>query len=249
MSNRMKANRTLLNQIVTIHEMSYETYGSPRVFEDLKKQEVPCSENRVARLMRQAGLQGRVVKVTRRAPGVQQFFERHENLRIGNPVPPTINQQWVGDITFLRVQGQPCFLSVVMDVCSRKIIGWALGRNRSTQLTTRALVRALEDRKPEPGCIFHSDRGSEYGCYDYANILQRYGFRVSMNRAYHSQDNAHMESFFHSMKAEWIRGRSFESYEHLEAALKTYMRFYNRYRLHSGIDYHTPVEYEKRITQ
>jgi putative transposase len=249
MSNRMKANRTLLNQIVTIHEMSYETYGSPRVFEDLKKQGVPCGKNRVARLMRQAGLHGRVVKVTRRAPGVQQFFERHENLRIGNPVPPTINQQWVGDITFLRVQGQPCFLSVVMDVCSRKIIGWALGRNRSTQLTTRALVRALEDRKPEPGCIFHSDRGSEYGCYDYANILKRYGFRVSMNRAYHSQDNAHMESFFHSLKAEWIRGRSFESYEHLEAALKTYMRFYNRYRLHSGIDYHTPVEYEKRITQ
>jgi putative transposase len=249
MSDRMKANRTLLNQIVTIHEMSYETYGSPRVFEDLKKQEVLCGKNRVARLMRQAGLQGRVVKVTRRAPGVQQFFERHENLRIGNPVPPKINQQWVGDITFLRVQGQPCFLSVVMDVCSRKIIGWALGRNRSTQLTTRALVRALEDRKPEPGCIFHSDRGSEYGCYDYANILKRYGFRVSMNRAYHSQDNAHMESFFHSMKAEWIRGRSFESYEHLEASLKTYMRFYNRYRLHSGIDYHTPVEYEKRITQ
>lgn len=249
MSNRMKANRTLLKQIVTIHQTSHETYGSPRVFEDLKNKGVPCGKNRVARLMRHAGLQGRVVKVTRRAPGVQQFFERHENLRIGNPVPPTINQQWVGDITFLRVQGQPCFLSVVMDVCSRKIIGWALGRNRSTQLTTRALVRALKDRNPDPDCIFHSDRGSEYGCYDYANMLKRYGFRVSMNRSYHSQDNAHMESFFHSMKAEWIRGRSFESYEHLEAALKTYMRFYNRHRLHSGIDYHTPVEYEKRITQ
>ena len=248
MSNRMKANRALLSQIVTIHQASHETYGSPRVFEDLKHQGVPCGKNRVARLMRQADLQGRVVKVTRRAPGVQQFFERHENLRIGNPVPPTINQQWVGVITFLRVQGQPCFLSVVMDVCSRKIIGWALGRNRSTQLTTRALVRALEDRKPDPGCIFHSDRGSEYGCYDYANMLKRYGFRVSMNRAYHSQDNAHMESFFHSMKAEWIRGRSFESYEHLESALNTYMRFYNRYRLHSGIDYHTSVEYEKKIT-
>jgi transposase InsO family protein len=249
MSNRVKISRALLKQIVTIHETSHETYGSPRVFETLKNQGVPCSENRVARLMRQAGLQGRVVKVTRRAPGVQQFFERHENLRIGNPVPPTINQQWVGDLTFLRVQGQPCFLSVVMDVCSRKIIGWALGRNRSTQLTTRAFVRAIKDRNPDPGCIFHSDRGSEYGCYDYANMLKRYGFRVSMNRAYHSQDNAHMESFFHSMKAEWIRGRSFESLEHLESALKTYMRFYNRYRLHSGIDYHTPIEYEKIITQ
>jgi putative transposase len=249
MSEQMKANRALLGQIVTIHQASHETYGSPRVFETLKSKEVPCGKNRVVRLMRQAGLQGRVVKVTRRAPGVQQFFERHENLRMGNPVPPTINQQWVGDITFLRVQGQPCFLSVVMDVCSRKIIGWALGRNRSTQLTTRALTRAIKDRNPDPGCIVHSDRGSEYGCYDYANMLKRYGFRVSMNRAYHSQDNAHMESFFHSMKAEWIRGRSFESYAHLESSLKTYMRFYNRYRLHSGIDYNTPVEYEKRITQ
>ena len=137
---------------------------------------------------------------------------------------------------------------MVMDVCSRKIIGWTLGRNRSTQLTTRALNRAIKDRNPNPGCIFHSDRGSEYGGYDSTNVLKRYGFRVSMNRAYHSQDNAHMESFFHSLKAEWIRGRSFESYEHLESALKTYMRFYNRYRLHSGIDYHTPVEYEKIIT-
>lgn len=248
MSNRIKANRTLLKQIVTIHETSHETYGSPRVFEDLKHKGVPCGKNRVARLMRQAGLQGRVVKVTRRAPGVQQFFERHANLRMGQPVPEAINRQWVGDITFLRVQGQQCFLSVVMDLCSRKIIGWALGRNRSTQLTTRAFTKAVKDRQPLPGCIFHSDRGSEYGGYDHANMLKRYGFRISMNRAYHSQDNAHMESFFHSMKAEWIRGRSFESYEHLESALNTYMRFYNRYRLHSGIDYHTPVEYERKIT-
>lgn len=248
MSNRMKESRALLNQIATIHQASHETYGSPRVFEALKDKGMSCGKNRVARLMRQAGLQGRVVKVTRRAPGVQQFFERHANLRMGQPVPEAINQQWVGDITFLRVQGQPCFLSVVMDVCSRKIIGWALGRNRSTQLTTRALTQAIKDRNPNPGCIFHSDRGSEYGGYNSTNVLKRYGFRISMNRAYHSQDNAHMESFFHSMRAEWIRGRSFESYEHLEAALKMYMRFYNRYRLHSGIDYHTPVEYEKNIT-
>jgi len=249
MSNRMKANRTLLKQIIAIHEASYTTYGSPRVYEALQKKNISCSENRVARLMHTAGLQGRVVKVTRRAPGVQRFFERHENLRIGKPVPSTINQLWVGDVTFFRVQGQPCFLSVVMDVCSRKVLGWALGRNRSTQLTTQALTRALRDRFPAPECIFHSDRGVEYGAYEYANLLKRYGFRISMNRSYHSQDNAHMESFFHSLKAEWIRGRSFESIAHLESSLRTYMRFYNRYRLHSGIDYHTPTEYERRVAQ
>jgi putative transposase len=246
MSDRMRANRMLLEQILTIHKGSYETYGSPRVFAALKKKGVPCSEKRIARLMHQAGLQGRVVKVTRRAPGVQRFYERHENLRLGKPAPSGINQQWVGDVTFLRVQGRACFLSVVMDVYSRKILGWALGRDRSMQLTTRALAYALRERNPSPGCIFHSDRGVEYGGSDYADELKRHGFRISMNRSYHSQDNAHMESFFHSIKAEWIRGRSFESFEHFESALGAYMRFYNRARLHSGIDYHTPREYEKR---
>jgi putative transposase len=249
MSDHMRANRTLLKQILTIHEDSHGIYGSPRVFETLKKKGIHCSENRVARLMCKAGLKGRVVKVTRRAPGVQRFYERHENLRLGKPAPSAINQQWVGDVTFLRVQGQPCFLSVVMDVYSRKILGWALGRDRSMQLTIRALTHALKDRKPPAGCIFHSDRGVEYGGSDYTEILKHHGFRISMNRSYHSQDNAHMESFFHTMKAEWIRGQSFESFEHLESALGTYMRFYNRSRLHSGIDYHTPLGYERRMAQ
>jgi putative transposase len=249
MSDRMKANRALLKRIVTIHEKSHETYGSPRVFAALKKEGTACSEKRVARLMHAAGLKGRVVTVTRRAPGVQRFYERHENLRLGKPVPSTIDQQWVGDVTFLRVQGQQCFLAAIMDVYSRKILGWSLARDRTMQLTKRALTRALKDRTPSPGCIFHSDRGVEYGGAEYANNLKRHGFRISMNRSYHSQDNAHMESFFHSMKAEWIRGRSFENFEHLESALSTYMRFYNRYRLHSGIGYHTPMEYERRMIE
>jgi len=245
MSKRMKANRALLQQIVTIHEKSHQTYGSPRVFKALKKDDIVCSEKRVARLMRNAHLQGRVVKVTRRAPGVQRFYERHANLRLTHPSPSTINQQWVGDVTFLRVQGQQCFLSAVMDLYSRKILGWSLGRDRTMRLTTRAFIQALKYRTPAPGCIFHSDRGVEYGGAAYVDRLKRHGFLVSMNRSYHSQDNAHMESFFHTLKAEWIRGRSFEDFDHLQAGLRTYMRFYNRHRLHSGIDYHTPLEYER----
>lgn len=241
----MKANRALLRHISTIHEQSHRTYGSPRVFKALKKKGVACSEKRIARLMQKAGLQGRVVKVTRRAPGVHRFYERHANLRLTEPAPSTIDQQWVGDVTFLRVQGQHCFLAAVMDVYSRRVLGWSLGRDRTMQLTRRALARALTDRIPAPGCIFHSDRGVEYGGADYTDALKHHGFRISMNRSYHSQDNAHMESFFHTMKAEWIRGRSFESFDHLQAGLRTYMRFYNRWRLHSGIDYHTPLEYER----
>jgi transposase InsO family protein len=219
MSDRMKANRTLLRQILTIHEQSHEIYGSPRVFAALKKKGVACSEKRVARLMHMAGLKGRLVTVTRRAPGVHRFYERHANLRLTQPSPSTIDQQWVGDLTFLRVQGQQCFLAAIMDVYSRKILGWSLGRDRTMHLTTRALTRALKERIPSPGCIFHSDRGVEYGGADYTDALKHHGFRISMNRSYHSQDNAHMESFFHSMKAEWIRGRSFASFEHLHSAL------------------------------
>jgi transposase InsO family protein len=155
MSEHMKANRDLLRQIITIHEESHETYGSPRVWRALKRQGIECGKNRVARLMREADLQGRVVKVTRRVPGVQRFYERHENLRLGEPVPSHINRQWVGDVTFLRVKGQPCFVAAVMDLCSRRILGWSLRRDRTTDLTKQALTRALTGRKPNPGCIFH----------------------------------------------------------------------------------------------
>jgi transposase InsO family protein len=245
-SAQAQANRELLLQIVSIHNMSHETYGSPRVFAALHEKRVACSENRVARMMRKAGLKGRVVKVTRRAPGVHRFYERYNNLRLGKPQPGTVNEQWVGDVTYLRTSNQPCFLAVIMDVYSRRVLGWALGHDRTTELTRRALKQALKERTPPSGCIFHSDRGVEYGGAPYTDDLKHHGFRISMNRSYHSQDNAHMESFFHSMKAEWIRGKSFVSFEHLESSLGTYMRFYNCDRLHSGIDYHTPLEYERR---
>jgi putative transposase len=246
MSGRAKANQELLLRIVRIHQQSHEIYGSPRVWAVLRRQGVVCGKNRVARVMRWAGLQGRVVKVTRRAPGVHRFYEKNANLRLHQPLPRAVNEQWVGDVTYLKVNGQACFMAVVMDVYSRKVVGWALGRDRTARLTRRALTHALEQHKPARGCIFHSDRGVEYGSADYSAVLKHHGFRASMNRAYHSQDNAHMESFFHSMKAEWIRGRSFQSFDDLESSLRVYIRFYNGYRLHSGIDYHTPMEYEKK---
>lgn len=196
--------------------------------------------------MRFAGLQGRVVKVTRRVPGVQKFYERNENLRLHKPMPGTINQQWVGDLTYLKTQERPCYLATVMDLYSRRIVGWALGKDRTTTLTCRALNNAIRQRDPEPGLIFHTDRGVEYGGIKLRDILKRHGFRASMSRAYHSQDNAHMESFFHSMKIEWIRAKTFVTMDELKGELQRYVRFYNSNRLHSGIGYYSPVEYERR---
>lgn len=198
--------------------------------------------------MRMSGLQGRVVRVTRRAPGVQKFYERNENLRLHNPMPGGLDQQWVGDVTYLKTNERSCYMAAVMDLYSRKVVGWSLGTDRTTALTCHALKRAIRDRQPEAGLIFHSDRGVEYGGMQYRKVLDRHGILPSMSRAYRSQDNAHMESFFHSMKAEWIRGKSFTSMNELKRALNKYILFYNRDRLHSGIDYHSPVEYERLVT-
>jgi putative transposase len=194
-----------------------------------------------------AGFQGRVVRVTRRVPGVQKFYERNENLRLGESFPETINKKWVGDITYIKTQERACYLATVMDIHSRKIVGWALGTDRTTKLTCRALLKAINQRKPSPGLIFHSDRGVEYGGIKLRNMLIKYGLRASMSRAYHSQDNAHMESFFHSIKIECIRGKEFNSVEELRGELSRYIRFYNTYRLHSGIGYNSPNEYERKL--
>jgi transposase InsO family protein len=215
------------------------------VAQALRKQGIAASENRVARLMRAAGLQGRVVRVTRRAPGVHRFFEATANLRVATAPPTGINQQWVGDVTYLKAKGRPCFLAAVMDVSSRRIVGWAFGSDRTVNLTALAMQRAIRNRAPGRALIFHSDRGIEYGAYRYRAILTQHGIRPSMNRPRCYQDNAHMESFFHTLKTEWIRGRSFATFAELEAALKAYLRFYNHDRLHSSIDYHTPEEYER----
>ena len=244
---RAEANRTLLKEIERVHRRSHETYGSPRVFHALSKQGIACSENRVARLMRAAGLRGRVVKVTRRAPGVHRFYAATDNLRRADIPPTRTNQQWVGDVTHLKANGKSCFLATVLDVYSRRLVGWALGRDRTVHLTERAVQRAIRERPAGTTLIFHSDRGIEYGAYRYRAVLAQHGIRPSMNRPRCCQDNAHMESFFHSMKAEWIRGRTFTSFAELEAAVRAYIRFYNHHRLHSGIDYHTPEEYERLV--
>lgn len=244
-SRRRRANDRLLRHIRRVHQRSHGTYGSPRVWEALQQQGIACSENRVARLMRHALIQGRVVKVTRRQPGLHRFFVATPNLRQDQPAPQAPDQQWVGDITYLKARGRFCYLATVMDVCSRRIVGYALGQDRSVNLTTRAVQQAIRSRTGTQELLFHSDRGIEYGAYRYKAFLGEHGIRSSMNRPGHPGDNAHMESFFHSMKAEWIRGKTFNNFTELNTAVRNYIRFYNHHRLHSGIDYRTPAEYER----
>ena len=245
-SERVKLNKGLMEEIKKIYAESEGIYGSPRVHRALVRLGYACSVNRVARLMKKMGLVGRVKKVYKSTPGINNFFTKTSNKRLGESQPTGINQIWVGDLTYLKIKGKWQYLAVVMDLYSRKIIGWSLGGRRSVHLTLEALSRAIARRKPSKGLIFHSDRGAEYAAYLYQDKLKRHGIIPSMNRPGHCQDNAHMESFFHSLKAEVIRGRVIESVVELRRILKNYINhFYNQQRLHSGIDYYSPIEYEQ----
>lgn len=235
-----------MKEIIRIHKQSGGAYGSPRVFHALKREGFRIGRKRVERLMREAGIVGKVALQYRRVPAIEKFYQRFGNLCIDAPQPTRVNQRWVADLTYIKVNYEWRYLAVVLDVYSRKVIGWSLGQYKTAELTLRALKQALKVRQPEKGLIFHTDRGVEYGARLIQNELNRYGIRPSMNRPGKCTDNAFAETFFHTLKAEKLHGVTFKSETELRMALNVYInRFYNNKRLHSGIGYSTPVEYEK----
>jgi len=196
--------------------------------------------------MREAGLQARVMLVTRHQPGLKRFQARGDNLRLQMNEPEAINQVWVADVTYLKLKGQWQYLATVMDLYSRRIIGWSLSTSRTMKLTCAALKYALRKRGYPTGVLFHTDRGVECKEDDFQRLLKQYGFRHSLNRPGHCTDNAHMESFYHSLKTELIRGSVFKNAKAMRRALARYINiFYNAVRLHSSLGYLSPVQYEK----
>jgi len=244
-SARRQQDRVLLDKIQTIFERSRGTYGSPRVLHALASAGVRVSRRRVARLMRQAGLRARAVKLYRRVPGLHGFFTSIPNRQL-NRLATGPDQVWVGDITYLKVGSAWRYLAVVMDRYSRRIIGWSLGASKDARLTLAAFNRAVRNRRPRPGVIFHSDRGIEYAAHLFRKRLAALGFVQSMNRPREITDNAYMESFFHSMKSDTVHGFIFTDTAELKQLLRSYIPYYNGVRLHSGIGYSSPVEYEAR---
>ena len=216
--------------------------------EALKKQGISIGKKRVERLMQAQGLQGRVVHVTRRQPGLKRFIERGENLRLNQAEPRNINRVWVSDITYIKVRDTYKYLIVIMDLYSRRILSWSLTETRTTQDTAKVLKRAIQERQPDEGLVFHTDRGIEYTGKEFRKELNKHKIKPSVNRLGYCTDNGHMESYFHSLKAELIRGRKFNTMDELRYALNSYINhFYNKKRLHSGIGYCSPIEYEKLV--
>lgn len=237
----------LSQKIINIHAGSREIYGSPRIHRSLQRQGISVSAKRVARLMRDVGIKGRVVTVTRRAPKLKRFQQAGENLRLRETPPTQCDRQWVADLTYIKVGATYQYLITIMDVFSRRILGWSLSKNRTVDDVLPLLKRVIARRQPSPGLIFHTDRGIEFMAYAIQDELNKHGILKSYNRLGHCTDNAHMESFYHSLKGELIRGRKYDDESTLRSALSWYVdSFYNRTRLHSGIGYTSPIHYETR---
>jgi putative transposase len=245
-SARSEQEKALVVRIGKVHAQSLETYGSPRVQRALCIQGVRVSRNRVARLMRKHRIRARAARIYRPNPGVHRFYEAIPKQRL-KALSVNPNAVWVGDITYLKLGSSWRYLATVMDRCTRRVIGWSLGANKNVRLTLQALDRAVHRCRPRSGLIFHSDRGTEYAGYVFRDRLAELGIVQSMNAR--MNDNAHMESFYHSMKSDVIHGAVFDDEGHLRQVVSEYIRFYNERRLHSSIGYVAPATYEQNLSR
>ena len=242
-SRRHRGDQALVLEMHRLFEASGGTYGSPRLHRALRERGQRVGRKRIERLMRAQGLRARVATLYHANPGTHAFFKSIPN-RVLDRLAVGPDQVWVGDITYLRVGGQWRYLAVVMDKYSRRVVGWSLGRNKDVKLTLASLNRAVFRRRPGAGVVFHTDRGIEYAAYAFRERLAQLGFMQSMNRPGELTDNAHMESFFHSMKSDVIHGGVLEREEQLAQLLSAYIPYYNGVRLHSSLGYCCPVDYE-----
>ena len=244
-SLRQRQDRVLLEAMRAIFEASGGTYGSPRIQEALAMRGQRVSGRRVERLMRADGMRARIARVYRPKAGTHRWFGQHSNhVRRTHATRP--NQIWVGDVTYVGVSGRWWYLVVVLDQCSRRVLAWRLAATRDSHVTRAVLAAALRRRRPDDGLIFHTDRGSEFQGTPVRTRLAASGVRQSMTRGGAPGENAHMESFFHSLKADVIHGRSFQSVVDLRQQLRRYVPYYNYRRLHSSLGYQSPVDYERR---
>jgi len=244
-SAREQSNQELLEKIVTIYQASRGTYGSPPVHAELKAQGECCGRRRVARLMRLQALVGRSRRVWKVNPARKALYQQIPNRLLNDEPKEKMDCLWVGDTTCFRVRGQWLHLAVVMDRFSRRVVGWSVGESRDNELVCAALRMALRERGGGER-IFHSDQGIEYAAKAHRQLLDHHGITQSMSRKSTPYDNAHMESFFKTLKSELIEGRWFNGKTEAVALIMDYISYYNHERRHSSLDYISPVAFESK---
>lgn len=249
-SKRAKEDAVLLQHIRAIHEKSDRTYGSPRVTEDLRAEGFSVNEKKVARLMRENKIASEAVKKFKITttdsnhdlPVAERLFETENAHAVMGP-----NQVWAGDITYVQTGEGWLFLAIFLDIFTRKVVGFSCDDNMETDLILKALEMALGRQEAKDGeLIAHSDRGSQYASDAFNSRLRLAGIIASMSRKGNCYDNAHVESFFHSLKTELVYRRNFKTREEAKRAIFDWIEtWYNRERRHSALGYMSPVEYEK----
>ena len=236
----------LLALIQAIHAELKGAYGSPRMVRELRARGFPVSKERVERLMRAHGLRGRHKRRFKATTDSRHHLPVAENRLARDFTPSAPNQVWTSDITYLWTDEGWLYLAIVLDLFNREVVGWSLKPRLTADLVTDALTMAWFRRRPAPGLIHHSDRGSQYASHAFQEKLTQYGMVCSMSRKGNCWDNAPTESWFSSFKNERVFGERFSTREAMKATSFEYIEvFYNRRRLHSTLGYTSPVQYLK----
>jgi transposase InsO family protein len=252
LSERTKADRRLTGHLRVLHRAVKARYGSPRMYVELRARGEVCGENRVARLMRQAGLRAkspRRFRVTTQSQHRERVAANLLDRRFPVARHPQLDRTWAGDITYIPTREGWLYLAVLLDLASRRVVGWAVQTRLDQELTLSALRMALRHRRPTSG-LHHSDRGLQYASGAYQQLLRRAGLTPSMSRVGDCWDNAVVESFFATLTKELLVDGEFVTRTAASQDLAEFIEiWYNRQRRHSSLGYHTPVAYEKQLRQ
>ncbi|MBI5902046.1 MAG: IS3 family transposase [Deltaproteobacteria bacterium] len=243
---RLKENEALLEAIRRFYKASRGTYGSPRITEDLRDAGLRCGENRIARLMRVNGIMAKTRRRFKATTNSRHCLLVDENLLERRFTADGPNKVWTSDITYVWTEEGRLYLTVVLDVFSRQIVGWAMGDRIDTALVLRAFNQAVMRRRPAPGLIFHSDRGSQYASVAFRKALKRCKAIQSMSNKGDCHDNAVTETFFHTLKTELVYFERYKTRAEAKRGIFEYIEvFYNRLRRHSALGYRSPLAFEQ----
>lgn len=247
-SQRQRDDMVILAHIREQHRLSLGSYGRPRMTEELKELGVSVGHRRVGRLMRENGLRVVRTRKYKATTNSNHRFNIAPNRLNQNFIAERPNQKWAGDISYIWTREGWSYLSVVLDLHSRRVIGWATSNRLKLDLAMRALDNAIALRSPPPGCIHHSDRGSQYCAHDYQKLLRQHNIKPSMSGKGNCYDNAAVETFFKTIKAELIWRQQWQTRHQLETALAQYIDgFYNPRRRHSTLGGKSPIAFEQNV--
>ncbi len=249
-SKQQERHQRLTTKIKEVFDNSHKTYGYRKVYGQLQKQAVVCSEETVRKIMQSQDLHPQPPRKFVVTTDSNHNFAIAENLLARDFDADRPNQKWVADITYIPTASGWSYLATVMDLFGRPIVGWAISDKIDTDLTLKALDMAIKLRNPGKGLIHHSDRGVQYACGRYQDRLKLFGIECSMSRKGDCWDNAVMERFFWSLKQEWVYGKKYQNLTEVKEDVYYYIEmFYNSQRIHQTLGYLTPAQYEEQYWQ